>query len=67
MIQSMTGFGKEVLQLPQKKITLELKSLKVVRARGFIMYGVSLLPIERSVAHLYAPVVAPVLMHGCQA
>ncbi len=27
MIQSMTGFGKEVLQLPQKKITLELKSL----------------------------------------
>lgn len=27
MIQSMTGFGKVVLQLPQKKITLELKSL----------------------------------------
>ena len=27
MIQSMTGFGKEVLQLPQKKVTLELKSL----------------------------------------
>lgn len=27
MIQSMTGFGKSVLQLPDKKITIELKSL----------------------------------------
>ncbi len=27
MIQSMTGFGKHVLQLPSKKITVELKSL----------------------------------------
>lgn len=27
MIQSMTGFGKSVLQLPSKKITVELKSL----------------------------------------
>jgi uncharacterized protein (TIGR00255 family) len=27
MIQSMTGFGKHVLQLPGKKITVELKSL----------------------------------------
>lgn len=27
MIQSMTGFGKAVLQLPNKKITVELKSL----------------------------------------
>ena len=27
MIQSMTGYGKTVLQLPQKKITIELKSL----------------------------------------
>ncbi|WP_340066314.1 YicC/YloC family endoribonuclease [Ascidiimonas aurantiaca] len=27
MILSMTGFGKKVLQLPSKKITLELKSL----------------------------------------
>lgn len=27
MIQSMTGFGKEVLQLPTKKITVEIKSL----------------------------------------
>ncbi|MEZ2413875.1 YicC/YloC family endoribonuclease [Muriicola sp. E247] len=27
MIQSMTGFGKHVLQLPTKKITVELKSL----------------------------------------
>jgi len=27
MIQSMTGFGKHVIQLPTKKITVELKSL----------------------------------------
>jgi len=27
MIQSMTGFGKSLLQLPSKKITVELKSL----------------------------------------
>lgn len=27
MIQSMTGFGKKIIQLPSKKITLELKSL----------------------------------------
>lgn len=27
MIQSMTGFGKHVIQLPAKKITIELKSL----------------------------------------
>lgn len=27
MIQSMTGFGKSVLQLPTKKITIEIKSL----------------------------------------
>lgn len=27
MIASMTGYGKEVLQLPSKKITIELKSL----------------------------------------
>ena len=27
MIQSMTGFGKHVMQLPSKKITIELKSL----------------------------------------
>lgn len=27
MIQSMTGFGKHVLQLPAKKVTVELKSL----------------------------------------
>ncbi|MEN8797693.1 MAG: YicC/YloC family endoribonuclease, partial [Flavobacteriaceae bacterium] len=27
MIQSMTGFGKHVVQLPTKKITVELKSL----------------------------------------
>jgi uncharacterized protein (TIGR00255 family) len=27
MIQSMTGFGKASLQLPTKKITVEIKSL----------------------------------------
>ena len=27
MIQSMTGFGKATLQLPSKKITVEVKSL----------------------------------------
>ena len=27
MIQSMTGYGKHILQLPSKKITIELKSL----------------------------------------
>ncbi|WP_334113524.1 YicC/YloC family endoribonuclease, partial [Paucihalobacter sp.] len=27
MIQSMTGFGKTVLQLPNKKISIEIKSL----------------------------------------
>ena len=27
MIQSMTGFGKAFLQLPTKKITVEIKSL----------------------------------------
>ena len=27
MIYSMTGYGKSVLQLPTKKITIELKSL----------------------------------------
>ncbi|HZJ37264.1 MAG TPA: YicC/YloC family endoribonuclease, partial [Gillisia sp.] len=26
MIQSMTGFGKSLLQLPSKKITVEIKS-----------------------------------------
>ena len=27
MIQSMTGYGKAVLQLPTKKVTIEIKSL----------------------------------------
>ena len=27
MIKSMTGYGKEVLVLPDKKITIELRSL----------------------------------------
>lgn len=29
MIQSMTGFGKAVVELPHKKITVEIKSLIV--------------------------------------
>jgi len=31
MIQSMTGFGKHVIQLPSKKITIEIKSLNSKR------------------------------------
>ncbi|MDG2074558.1 MAG: hypothetical protein P8J28_08320, partial [Polaribacter sp.] len=27
MIQSMTGYGKSVLQLPTKKVTIEIKTL----------------------------------------
>ena len=27
MIQSMTGYGKNIVQLPQKKVTIEIKSL----------------------------------------
>lgn len=27
MIQSMTGYGKSVLHLPSKKVTIEIKSL----------------------------------------
>ena len=27
MIASMTGFGKAVLELPEKKITIEIRSL----------------------------------------
>ena len=27
MIQSMTGYGKSIIQLPTKKISIELKSL----------------------------------------
>ena len=27
MIQSMTGYGKSVIQLPTKKISIEIKSL----------------------------------------
>lgn len=27
MIQSMTGYGKAVLQLPTKKVTIEIKTL----------------------------------------
>ena len=27
MVQSMTGYGKKILQLPTKKISIEIKSL----------------------------------------
>ena len=27
MIQSMTGYGKNIVQLPQKKVTIEIKTL----------------------------------------
>ena len=33
MIQSMTGFGKSVVELPHKKITVEIKSLNSKQLR----------------------------------
>lgn len=36
MIQSMTGYGKEVIQLPSKAITVEIKSLN---SKGFDIYS----------------------------
>lgn len=54
MIQSMTGYGKSVLQLPTKKITIELKSLNSksldmnVRMPSF--YKEKELPLRRLVA-----------------
>lgn len=36
MIQSMTGYGKEVLQLPSKNITIEIKSLN---SKGLDIYA----------------------------
>src|SRR5699024_5295191 len=35
MIQSMTGYGKEILQLPSKNITIEIKSLN---SKGLDIY-----------------------------
>lgn len=54
MIQSMTGYGKSVLQLPTKKITIELKSLNSknfdVNARMPSMYREKELEIRKVLA-----------------
>lgn len=54
MIQSMTGYGKSVLQLPTKKITIELKSLNSksldLNARMPSMYRAKELDIRKSIA-----------------
>ncbi|NRB83405.1 MAG: YicC family protein [Winogradskyella sp.] len=54
MIQSMTGYGKSVLQLPNKKISIELKSLNSknldVNARMPSMYRAKELDIRKLIA-----------------
>ncbi|WP_299112366.1 YicC/YloC family endoribonuclease [uncultured Winogradskyella sp.] len=54
MIQSMTGYGKTVLQLPTKKISIELKSLNSknldVNARMPSMYRAKELDIRKQIA-----------------
>lgn len=54
MIQSMTGYGKSVLQLPAKKISIELKSLNSknldVNARMPSMYRAKELDIRKLLA-----------------
>ncbi|RNC88350.1 MAG: YicC family protein [Winogradskyella sp.] len=54
MIQSMTGYGKSVLQLPNKKISIELKSLNSknldVNARMPSMYRAKELDIRKAIA-----------------
>ena len=54
MIQSMTGYGKSVLQLPTKKITIELKSLNSksldMNVRMPSYYKEKELPLRRLVA-----------------
>ncbi|MDY2586355.1 YicC/YloC family endoribonuclease [Winogradskyella aquimaris] len=54
MIQSMTGYGKTVLQLPTKKISIELKSLNSknldVNARMPSMYRAKELDIRKLLA-----------------
>ena len=54
MIQSMTGYGKSVLQLPTKKITIELKSLNSknldLNARMPSMYRAKELDIRKQIA-----------------
>lgn len=54
MIQSMTGYGKSVLQLPTKKITIELKSLNSknldLNVRMPSMYRAKELGIRKQIA-----------------
>lgn len=54
MIQSMTGFGKHVIQLPTKKITIELKSLNSknldINVRMPSMYREKELELRRIIA-----------------
>ncbi len=54
MIQSMTGYGKSVLQLPTKKISIELKSLNSksldLNARMPSMYRAKELAIRKLIA-----------------
>ena len=54
MIQSMTGYGKSVLQLPTKKISIELKSLNSksldINARMPSMYRAKELEIRKLIA-----------------
>ena len=54
MIQSMTGYGKSVLQLPTKKISIEIKSLNSksldLNARMPSMYRAKELGIRKSIA-----------------
>jgi len=55
MIQSMTGFGKHVIQLPAKKITIELKSLNSksldLNARMPSAYREKELELRKLIAH----------------
>ncbi|WP_297798621.1 YicC/YloC family endoribonuclease [uncultured Eudoraea sp.] len=54
MIQSMTGFGKHTVQLPSKKITIELKSLNSknldINARMPSAYRVKELQLRKTIA-----------------
>ena len=55
MIQSMTGFGKSVIQLPTKKITIEIKSLNSksldLNTRMPSMYREKELTIRKQIAN----------------
>ena len=54
MIQSMTGFGKHTVQLPTKKITIELKSLNSktldINARMPVSYREKELELRKAIA-----------------